>query len=155
MAAPLHSEKDAPGNSVLRNPLLYSSVILFCAAVSMVFILYMRYESARRYEEQTKARQDAQRHENDLRAVEQLGGSELAIRGFYLSPPIVHSGQSSQLCYDVANATQVKLEPPAGAVWPSHSRCLDVAPKKTTTYTLTITGATGKTVSQSVELRVL
>ena len=139
---------------MLRNPLLYSSVILICAAVYFVFVLFTRYESARRYEEQNKARQDAQRRENDARTVEQLGGVELAIRGFYASPPVVHSGQSAQLCYDVANATQVVIDPPVGAVWPSHSRCLQVAPSKTTTYTLTATGASGKAVSQSVELLV-
>ena len=134
--------------------MLYSSVILICVAAYVVFILYTRYESARQYEAQTKARQDAQRRADDAAAVEQLGGSELAIRGFYVSPRAVHPGESAQLCYDVANATQVALDPPVGAVWPSHSRCLDVAPKKTTTYTLTITGASGKTASQSVELRV-
>ena len=134
--------------------MLYSSVILICVAAYVVFILYTRYESARRYEEQIKARQGAQRRADDAAAVEQLGGSELAIRGFYVSPGVVHPGQSAQLCYDVANATQVALDPPVGSVWPSHSRCLNVAPKKTTTYTLTITGAAGKTASQSLELRV-
>jgi len=134
--------------------LLYSSLILFCVAAYVVFILYTRHESARQYERQTKAREDAQRRADDAAAVEQLGGSELAIHGFYVSPSVVNRGQSAQLCYDVANATKVVLDPPVGAVWPSHSRCLDVAPKKTTTYTLTITGSSGKTVSESLELRV-
>ena len=148
------TDQSSPPKSPLTNPLLYSTVILFCVAAYVVFILYTRHESARRYEEQTKARQDARRRADDAAAVEQLGGSELAIRGFFVSPREVEHGQSAQLCYDVANATQVTLDPPVGAVWPSHSRCLDVAPKKTTTYTLSITGSNGKTVSESVELRV-
>jgi len=148
------SDKPSPRKSALRNPLLYSSAILSCMAVYMVFVLFTRYESSRRYEQQNKARQDEQRRQNDAAAVEQLGGSELAIRGFYVSPSVVHPGQSAQLCYDVANATQVALEPAVGAVWPSHSRCVNVAPQKSTTYTLTITGASGKTASQTVELRV-
>ena len=154
MTASSQPGQPAPKKSALRNPLLYSSVILICMAAYIVFILYTRHESAKQYEQQIKAREDAQRRENDARAIAQLGGSELAIRGFYVSPAAVHPGESARLCYDVSNATQVTLDPPVGAVWPSHSRCLNVAPKKTTTYTLTITGASGKTLSEQVELRV-
>ena len=154
MSAPFSSGQSSPPKSPLRNPLLYSSALVLCVAVYVVFILFTRYESARRYEAQTKVREGAQRRANDAAAVEQLGGSELAIRGLYVSPRAVHRGESAQLCYDVANATQVALDPPVGAVWPSHSRCLNVFPKKTTTYTLTITGASGKTVSEQVDLKV-
>lgn len=154
MSAPFSSEQPSPKKSAFRNPFLYSSAVLLCMAAYVVLVLFTRHESSRRYEEQIKAREDAQRRENDTRAVEQLGGSELAIRGFYVLPRSVNPGESAQLCYDVANATQVTLDPPVGAVWPSHSRCLNVAPKKTTTYTLTIAGASGKTVSEQVELRV-
>jgi hypothetical protein len=153
MSAPL-SGQSSRQKSASRNPLLYSSLILFCVAAYVVFVLFTRHESARLYEEQNKARQDAQRRADDAAAVEQLGGSDLAIRGFYVSPGVVRPGQPAQLCYDVANATQVALDPPVGAVWPSHSRCLNVAPQKTTTYTLTITGSSGKTASQTAELRV-
>ena len=153
MSAPLRGQSPSP-KSPLRSPWLYSSALVLCAAVYVVFILFTRHESARRYEQHTKAREDAQRRADDAAAVEQLGGSELAIRGLYVSPPVVHPGESAQLCYDVANAMQVALDPPVGAVWPSHSRCLNVTPKKTTTYTLTITGASGKTVSKQVGLRV-
>lgn len=153
MANPFPSEPTPP-KSKLKNPLLYSSLILCCVAFYVVYVIYERYESNRRFEQQTKAHQDELRRENDLRTVEQLGGSELAIRGLYISPPVIHRGESAQLCYDVANAATITLDPPAGAVWPSHSRCLDVSPKKTTTYTLTITGAAGKKVSETAELRV-
>ena len=154
MSAPLRGQSSPP-KFPFRNPLLYSSAVVLCVAIYVVFILFTRYESNRRYQEQIKARQDAQRRADDAAAIEQLGGSELAIRGLYVSPRAVHPGESAQLCYDVANASKVSLDPPVGAVWPSHSRCLNVAPKKTTTYTLTITGASGKTVSEQVELRVL
>ena len=153
MSAPLSGQSPSP-KSPLRNPLVYSTALVLCVAVYVVFILFTRHESARRYEEHTKARQDAQRRAEDAAAVEQLGGYELAIRGLYVSPRVVHPGESGQLCYDVTNAAQVTLDPPVGAVWPSHSRCLNVTPKKTTTYTLTITGASGKTVSEQVALGV-
>jgi hypothetical protein len=154
MADPFTSEPASPKKSKFRNPLFYSSLILFCAGLYVVYVLYARYESNQRYQQQIKARRDAQRREDDLRAIEQLGGSELSIRGLYVSPSLIHTGQSAQLCYDVANAKTVTLDPPVASVWPSHSRCINVSPKRTTTYTLTIAGASGKTVSQSVELRV-
>jgi hypothetical protein len=72
----------------------------------------------------------------------------------YVAPAVIKRGDSAQLCYDVANAKTVTLDPPAGEVWPSHSRCLPLSPKKTTNYTLTIKDASGQAVSQSVELKV-
>ena len=150
----MNPETPSPRKSPLKNPFLYSSLVIFAVILYVSYILYTRYESSREYERQTKERQAEQRREEDRLAVEQLGGSELAIRGLYVSPAAIHPGESAQLCYDVANAKTVTFDPPAGEVWPSHSRCLNLSPRKTTTYTLTIADAAGKTVSQSVELRV-
>ena len=55
----------------------------------------------------------------------------------------------------VANAKTVKLEPQENPVWPSYSRCVDVKPTKTTTYTLTIDDSAGNTKTQSLEVKVL
>jgi len=151
----MNSNLVPPGKSPWRNPLLYSTAVLVCVALYIVYVVYERHESNVRYEEQTRQRQSEQRREDDLRAVEQLGGSVLAIRGLYVSPRVIHAGEIAQLCYDVANAKTVTLDPPVGQVWPSHSRCIEVSPKKTTVYKLSITGATGEIVSQNVELRVL
>ena len=54
----------------------------------------------------------------------------------------------------VANAKTVTLEPQSNPVWPSYARCVDVAPTKTTTYTLTISDAAGHTKSQSLTVTV-
>lgn len=150
----MNPETPSPRKFSLKNPFLYSSLVIFGVLLYVSYILYARYESSRQYERQTKERQAEQRREEDRLAVEQLGGSELAIRGLYVSPASVHPGESAQLCYDVANAKTVTLDPPAGTVWPSHSRCLTLSPRKTTTYTLSIADAAGNKVSQSVELRV-
>jgi hypothetical protein len=150
----MNPETSSPRKSPLKNPFLYSSLVIFGVILYVSYILYARYESSREYERQTKERQAEQRREEDRLAVEQLGGSELAIRGLYVSPASIHPGESAQLCYDVANAKTVTLDPPAGAVWPSHSRCLTLSPRKTTSYTLSNADAAGKTVTQSVELRV-
>ena len=150
----MNTETPPPPKSPFKNPLLYSSVVIFAVALYVSYVLFARYESNKQYERQTKARQAEQRREDDRLAVEQLGGSELAIRGLYISPRSIHPGESAQLCYDVANAKTVTLDPPAGEVWPSHSRCVNVSPRKTTIYTLSIADAAGNKVSQTVELRV-
>jgi hypothetical protein len=137
-----------------KNPYVYSGAMLVCVAIYVGFVLLTRYESNRDFERRDAAQKAEQRREEDRRAVEQLGGSDLAIRSLYVSPPQIHRGEKAQLCYDVANAKTVTLDPPEGEVWPSHSRCVDLTPKKTTTYTLTIADTSGKTATQSVELQV-
>ena len=137
-----------------KNPYVYSGAMLVCVAIYVGFVLLTRHESNRDFERRDAAQKAEQRREEDRRAVEQLGGSDLAIRSLYVAPPQIHRGEKAQLCYDVANAKTVTLDPPEGEVWPSHSRCVDLTPKKTTTYTLTIADASGKTATQSVELQV-
>jgi hypothetical protein len=147
-------EAPSPRKSPFENPFLYSSVVILGVLLYVSYVLYARHESSKEYERQTKQRQAEQQREEDRLAVEQLGGSELAIRGLYVTPRAIHAGETAQLCYDVANAKTVTLDPPVAEVWPSHTRCLNISPRKTTTYTLTIKDAAGKTVSQSVELPV-
>lgn len=144
----------APLKSPLKNPYLYSSLLLLAVAVYVGYILLSRYQSNRDFERRNLEKAAEQRRENDRKAVEQLGGSDLSIRGLYVSPASIRRGETAQLCYDVANAKSVTLDPPEGEVWPSHSRCLILSPKKTTTYTLTITDANGQKVSQTVDLKV-
>jgi hypothetical protein len=67
---------------------------------------------------------------------------------------MIHKGDTAQLCYGVANAKTIKLEPQSNPVWPSYSHCVDVSPAKTTTYTLTVSDSTGNTKSESLQLRV-
>jgi len=124
------------------------------AAAYAVFIIVARYESDRALERRNAQEAAEKRLADDRAAVEQLGGSELAIRALYVSPSTIRAGQSAQLCYDVANARTVTLDPPVAGVWPSHYRCFDVSPKKTTTYTLTIAGSLGAPQSQSVKVTV-
>lgn len=139
---------------ILKNPLMYSGLALVIVAAYVVFVLFSRHESNRAYERRIDQKAAEQQRESDRNAIEQLGGSDLAIRAFYIAPAEIGRGGTAQICYDVANAKTVTLDPPAGEVWPSHNRCLDVSAKSTTTYTLTITDSAGKTATQSVELKV-
>ncbi|MGA2327630.1 MAG: hypothetical protein ABSH05_15205 [Bryobacteraceae bacterium] len=81
-------------------------------------------------------------------------GSAVKILQFYASPGALRKGEQAILCYGVANAKTVRLEPEVEPVWPSLSRCLYVAPRRDTRYTLTAEGADGKRVEESFEIRV-
>ena len=140
--------------SVLKNPLLYSSAVLVVALLGVVFVMFSRWQDKRNIERQAAEERGEKQHEQDRLAVEQLGGKEFAILSFYASPTMIRRGESAQLCYGVANAKSVKLEPQAQPVWPSVVHCVDVTPNKSMTYTLTIEDSAGKTLSQDVEVKV-
>jgi hypothetical protein len=150
----VNSNPEPPRKSALKIPILYSSIVFLAAAIYVGFVLASRYESKRTLERRSAAEQAEKRLEGDRLAIEQLGGSDLAIRTFYVSPPEIHAGESAQLCYDVANAKTITLDPPVAPVWPSHSRCIELTAKRSTTYTLTIADVAGKSTSQSVQLKV-
>jgi len=133
---------------------LITFAVLAIAAAYTIFVAVSRYESNRAFDRRAAQEAAEKRNADDRAAIDQLGGSELAIRALYVSPSIIRPGQPAQLCYDVSNAKTVSLDPPAGDVWPSHYRCLDVSPKKTTTYTLTIAGPSGAPISNSVKVTV-
>lgn len=140
--------------SLLKNPLLYSSAVLVVALLGVVFVMISRWQESRNNERRASQERAEKQHEQDRIAVEQLGGKEFAILSFYASPKVIRRGESAQVCYGVANAKTVKLEPQSQPVWPSVARCVDVSPSKSTTYTLTIEDAAGKTQSEDVEITV-
>jgi hypothetical protein len=140
--------------SALRNPLLYSSIAIGIALLYVGWIFFSRWQESRVIEQRRKEERTQKQLENDRAAVELLGGKELAIQMFYSSPGVIHRGETTRLCYGVANAKTVKLEPQSNPVWPSFSRCVEVAPAKTTTYLLTIEDASGNTKSQTLEVKV-
>jgi len=83
-----------------------------------------------------------------------MGGDRLEIQHFFANPNVIHRGESVQICYGVANAKKVRLEPQDNPVWPSYSRCVNVSPARTTTYTLTIEDAQGRTKSATLTVQV-
>ena len=140
--------------SLLNNPLMYSSAVLGVVVLGVVFVMYSRWQDRRNIDRQAAQERAEKQHEQDRLAVEQLGGKDLAILNFYASPTTIRRGESARLCYGVANAKTVKLEPQSEPVWPSGARCVDVKPLKSITYTLTIEDAAGKTLTQDVEVEV-
>src|ERR1700719_1681153 len=146
-------ENEPPQKSIFKNPLVYSSLLILIVAAYVGWILLSRHQATRAYEQRAQEAQAKKQRENDQVAIEQLGGSDLAIQMLYATPRI-HRGETAQVCYGVANAKTVTLEPQSSKVWPSHNLCVDVKPAKTVTYTLLATGADGKTVSQQVTVEV-
>ena len=75
---------------------------------------------------------------------------------YKLDKTILASGQELHAIAssDIQHGIKTMVERSAGEVWPSHNRCVDLSPKQTTTYTLTIADATGKSATQSIELKV-
>ena len=73
---------------------------------------------------------------------------------FYASPPQVARGGKTLLCYGVENAKTVWLSPPKKEVSVALSRCIEVTPEADTTYSLTVEGAGGKTVTQDVKVSI-
>jgi hypothetical protein len=141
--------------SVFKNPSLYSSIVLIVVAVVVGWILFSRWSDNRLIERRAAEEKQEKQQESDRVALDQMGGKTLDIQAFYANPGAVHRGESVQLCYGVANAKTVKLEPQPNPVWPSYARCVDVKPTKTTTYTLTIDDGAGNTKTQSLEVKVL
>lgn len=140
--------------SVLKNPLLYSSSVVLLVLVYVGWIFVSRWEQNRAMRRKVQEERAEHQREADRAAIEQLGGSELGIQYFYASPGTIRRKESAQLCYAVANAKTVALDPPVAEVWPSHVRCFDVSPAKTTTYRLTVAGSSGETKTASVTINV-
>jgi hypothetical protein len=149
-----NKQEQPPAKTVLKSPLLYSSVVVGITLLVVLWILFSRWGENRSIERRAREENSRKQLENDRIALEQLGGKDLAIQSFYASPGAIHKGESAQLCYGVANAKTVKLEPQPNAVWPSHARCVSVSPQKTTTYTLTVSDASGNTQTESLQVKV-
>ncbi len=72
------------------------------------------------------------------------------ITQFYATSPNLAAGETERLCYGVSNARNVWLSPPRQELSAALSRCVDVTPKETTTYTLTAEGDNGPPATSQV-----
>lgn len=134
----------------IRKLLPWTSVVVVLVALYVGWIMLSRWQQDREYER----RQAAQRAATAERARTTFG-DELKILSFTLSTSTIRRGQSAQLCYGVANAKSVRFEPPVEHVWPSMSRCVDVSPRKDTTYKLIAEDAAGHRETAELKLFVV
>ena len=72
------------------------------------------------------------------------------ITQFYTTTPEVPRGEKGLLCYGVENAKSVWLEPPRRELSAALSRCVEIEPNATTTYTLTAEDSGGKQATQDL-----
>jgi hypothetical protein len=75
------------------------------------------------------------------------------ITQFYAANPQLSHGEKGLLCYGVENVKSVWLTPPRRELSVALSRCIDIEPAQTTTYTLTAEGDTG-TAKQDVTVTI-
>ena len=139
-------------NSRLRALLPYTSVGLLIAALYVAWTFYSRHQRTQEAQQAIQKKQD----DNRKRVADQIFGSgEIKFSTFSIGTSALKRGETTQLCYGVVNATSVKLDPPPPEpLKPSYRHCLDIAPKKTTTYTITASNDKGESQSQSLTLRV-
>jgi len=136
--------------SGFRNTLLYTSILLVAAMAYSGWVISSRRQEAREVERRAKERERAEA----AHTFEMLGGGNFEILNFYAVPGVIRRGDSAQLCYGVSNAKTVRLEPQSSEVWPSQSRCVEVSPKKDTTYTLIAEDGHGNTRTSSLTVTV-
>jgi hypothetical protein len=152
MSAEPESKPPDPARRILR----YTSIAVVLAAIYAVSVLLYRWNQNREYEAKARAQVAAEQRSEDESSLESMGGTEFDILNFYASPGEIHRGGTVELCYGVANAQSVKIEPDIHrTMWPSVSRCIDISPARTTTYTLTAQDAHGKTKTASLTIKVV
>ncbi len=76
------------------------------------------------------------------------------ITQFRITPALIPKGITGKLCYGVENAARIDMDPRVEDLLPSPERCIDIAPRQATTYTLTAYSADGNKVSKSLDVRV-
>lgn len=147
-APPPHEEKHG---SLLRRILPFTSVGVIIAALYVAWTFYSRYES----NQQAMQRIQAEREASRKRVVDQIYGSgEIRFSTFGADNGFLKRGETTELCYGVLNAKNVKVDPPIGETKPSYHHCIEIAPKKTTTYTITADDGSGHSKSESITIHV-
>jgi hypothetical protein len=135
---------------LLRRILPYTSLVLILAALYTGWTFYSRRQIAAEAERQLQQQQA----DEEQKVVSELGGDQLKILAFGATPGEVSPGGTVVLCYGVSNATRVRIEPGVEPIKPAVSHCLEVFPRKTTTYRLKAEDAKGNSKSASLTIRV-
>jgi len=135
---------------LLRPILPFTTVLCVLAALWTGWTLYSRHRSDDEAERQSQQKQA----EADRKVVEAFGGDQLTILGFNAAEREVSAGGRVLMCFGVSNAAKVSINPGVEPVKPALSHCLEVFPKKTTTYTLKAEDGKGNSKSASLTIRV-
>lgn len=155
MASLLDQQGPDPGSpeprSALRSILPYTTVAVLIAALYVAWTFWSRHEAAVAAAEAAQ-QQKAQAEKDVYDQISQHG--ELTFTTFEAAKGLLARGDTTQLCYGVVNAKTVKLDPPVEDLKPSFRHCLDISPKRTTTYTITADDGAGHSKTASLTVRV-
>lgn len=135
---------------LLRRLLPYTSIAVILAIAYAGWTLLSR-KRADHVNEQAAA---AEKAKADRKIVQAYGEGGLKILTFYANPPALKRGSKGLLCYGVANARSIRIQPQFEAVTPSLSKCLEVSPRISTEYTLTARDAAGKSETRTIAIGV-
>ena len=131
--------------------LIVSVVAFLLVGLYVGWIFYSRWQANQAILDKAAEK----RRTEDQETFEAMGGNRFDILEYTASPSAIQAGERSSLCYSVSNAKTVNIEPRTEEpVWPAFSRCVNVSPRKTTRYTLTIDDGAGHTKTATVELIV-
>ncbi|HEY7212593.1 MAG TPA: hypothetical protein VH477_20110 [Bryobacteraceae bacterium] len=137
--------------SFLQKLLPFTTVGVIIAAIYVAWTFYSRHRSNVEAERAAAAKEQAQRQKT-VDAV--FGNGEITFSVFSADRGVLKRGQQTQLCFGVTNAKTLKLDPPVAEIKPAYRHCLEIAPTKTTTYTITADDGKGHTKSESLTVRV-
>lgn len=136
---------------IIRRLLPFTSIALVLALLYVGWTFVSRWRVNRNADASVRA----ERAKVDQQIVKQYGDGHLKILTFYANPGSLKPGEKGLVCYGVANAKAVRIEPDLEPVHPSLSRCVAImAPPRETRYTLTAQDADGHSVTQSFVLHV-
>jgi hypothetical protein len=113
--------------------------------------MYSRHAADERAAQELAEKQEAAR-QRQARLI--FGSGEVKIVSYSVDKASLTRGDSADLCYGVINASKVTLDPSVEEVKPSAYHCMTVAPRVTTTYTLTASNDQGQAKSLAVTVRV-
>ncbi|SRR5579884_3177388 len=136
---------------MMRKILRYTWILVAIAALYVAWIFYSRHEREASAEAAIarQKQKEAQRVDNLI-----FGSGEIQFTTFGADNGVLRPGESTELCYGVVNAVRVEIDPPIEQAKPTYHHCVEIAPKKTTTYTIKATDAKGKTKSESLTIQV-
>jgi hypothetical protein len=145
------AEPEPRPRSAFRAILPYTTVLTIIVVLYVAWIMYSRHQAAVTAAQATQDQKaEAQKRVND----QIFGSGEVKFTTLEASDAVVRRGQTTRLCYGVVNATSVKIDPPIEQIKPSSRHCMEIAPTKTTAYTVTASDAKGNSKSLTLTIRV-
>jgi hypothetical protein len=148
---PPQHEEVSKGTSLLQTLMRISTVGVIIAILYVFWTFYSRHTADEQAARDLAAKQQAERqHQVDLI----FGSGEVKIVSYSVDRASLARGETADLCYGVVNATRVVIDPKLEDSKPSSYHCLTIAPRVTTTYTLTASNEHGQSKSLSVTVHV-